>query len=119
MAAQGTFTLFDDFVLQLGEKIHDFPSGGEDYKMALINATKVAAATDADAKLADYTECSGGTYAAQALANQDFTLSADTATRTREPGRSTAIRASCTWMTVPTTTRSGSSSSPWMPGQLL
>ena len=80
MAAQGTFTLFDDFVLQLGEKIHDFPSGGEDYKMALINATKVAAATDADAKLADYTECSGGTYAAQALANQDFTLSADTAT---------------------------------------
>jgi hypothetical protein len=80
MAAQGTFTLFNDFALQLGEKIHQFPSGGENYKMALITNAKVAAATDADASLTDYTECSGGTYVAQALANQDFTLSGDTAT---------------------------------------
>ena len=71
---QGTMTVFNDVALQLGEKIHDFASGGEDYKAMIINATKVAAATDANAKKADYTEVSGGTYAEIALANQDFTL---------------------------------------------
>lgn len=77
---QGTMQLFNDVALQVGEKIHNFPSGGETYKAMIINNTKVAAATDANAKKADYTEVSGGTYAEIALANQDFTLSGAIAT---------------------------------------
>lgn len=77
---QGTMVLFNDFALQIGEKIHEFPSGGEDYNAMIINNTKVAAATDANPKKADYTEVSGGTYAEITLANQDFTLSGAIAT---------------------------------------
>lgn len=77
---QGTMQLFNDFALQMGEGDHDLPSGGEDYKAALITNAVVATAADAGPELADYTECSGGTYAAIALANQDFTLSGATAT---------------------------------------
>lgn len=77
---QGTMTLFNDFALQIGELIHDFVSGGEDYEAIIINATKVAAATDANPVKSDYTEVSGGTYSSIALANQDFTLSGAIAT---------------------------------------
>ena len=76
---QGEMVLFNDLALQIGEKIHEFPSGGEDYEAVIITNAKVAVATDASPILADYTEVSGGTYVKKALANQDFTLAAEIA----------------------------------------
>jgi hypothetical protein len=66
--------LFDDFALQIGEGVHEFPSGGEDYEAYIINATKVALKTDARPSISDYTEVSGGTYVKQDFVNQDYTL---------------------------------------------
>lgn len=77
---QGTMVLFNDFALQIGEYIHNFPSGGEDYEAYIIDNTKVAAATDASPDVSDYTEVSGGTYVKKTLANQDYTLVAAIAT---------------------------------------
>lgn len=71
---QGRMVLFNDFALQVGQKIHDFPVGGEDYEAYIINDTKVAVETDATPQVGDYTEVSGGTYVKQDFANQDFTL---------------------------------------------
>jgi len=68
-------TLFDDFQKQLLSDAvvdHGFESGGEDYKVALITNAVRATKDDVDPELGDYTECSGGTYAAQAIANQDI-----------------------------------------------
>ncbi len=71
--------LFNDFAEQVGEKIHNFPSGGETYKAAIIDNAKVAVKTDADPVIGDYTEVSGGTYATKTHANQDYTLAAEIA----------------------------------------
>jgi len=71
---QGTFVLFNNVAKTIGDGDQDFQSGGEDYAVSLITNAVVAAATDADPELGDYTECSGGTYVKQALANQDNTL---------------------------------------------
>lgn len=72
---QGTFTLFNEFGLEIGNKAFQFPTGGDTFKCCIINATKVPAATDANPVKTDYTEVSGGTYVAQTLANQDYTRS--------------------------------------------
>lgn len=74
---QGSAVTFNDILLQMGKAEYDLPSGGDAFKVALITNAVVPLKTDATPELADYTECSGGTYAAQAVANQDYTLSAN------------------------------------------
>lgn len=70
---QGTMTLFKDFIRQMsGVEGHEFQSGGEDYLVRIINATKVAHEDDATPEAGDYTEVSGGTYAEIQIANQDW-----------------------------------------------
>lgn len=84
MAAQGTFTLFNDFAEQLGEKLNDFESGGDTFKVQIIDNTKTAVKTDVNPVIGDYTAVSGGTYADQTLANQACTLSGNVATVTAD-----------------------------------
>lgn len=70
---QGEAKFFKDFIRQMGgDAQHEFQSGGEDYKVAIINNTTVATEDDLTPELADYTVVSGGTYADQAIANQDW-----------------------------------------------
>lgn len=76
--AQGEFTLFEEFKDQMGNKIHDFQSGGDTFKLAMITDAVVAAAGDTTPVLGDYTEVSGTGYSAggETLANQDWSYSA-------------------------------------------
>jgi len=71
---QGTEVLFNDFAHGVLQGRYDFRSGGTDIEVMLITNAVVPLKTDTTPEKADYTECSGGTYSAQALANQDAVL---------------------------------------------
>ncbi len=70
---QGSIVLFNAFSNTFGTGVFNFASGGNDFDVRLITDAVVAAKTDAAPVKGDYTECSGGTYILQELANIDFT----------------------------------------------
>lgn len=76
--AQGTADLFDEFWDQIGKKIHNFQTGGDVFKVAMITDAVVATAGDTTPVLGDYTEVSGTGYSAggETVANQDWSYAA-------------------------------------------
>ncbi len=59
--AQGDLTLFEEFTLEYGQKIHDFTN--DTFKFALVSDASVAASL-ATPRLADFTQVSGTNYTA-------------------------------------------------------
>lgn len=71
---QGSAVLFNDFAHAVGQGRYDFRSGASDIEIILATNALVPVKTATTPERADYTECSGGTYVNQALANEDWVL---------------------------------------------
>lgn len=73
--ARGTVTLFNDFLKDLGNEVHDMTN--DTFKLAMIDNTTAPTAADADPEWADYStnEVSGTNYTAggEAITTQTWT----------------------------------------------
>ena len=75
--AQGSIIVFNDLPSRLGKSIWDFSSNSSPLNFKLSLITTIPAVTDSNAKLADYTEVSGGGYETKSLTLSWTTTASD------------------------------------------